>query len=116
MQELQQEKLRIIGLEWMIPFLLTSERAGVTKPGPAIYEWALRETGLNAGNVLMVDIKAALRCGLSAALYAPESDEGTVSTEHGMATVITEWAGLFELIAETDVIRHVNSPASHRSS
>lgn len=105
-QAMQEDKLRTIGLEWMIPNLLTSERAGIPKPDERIYQWALKHTGEVAGNVLMTgdslenDVVAALGCGLSAALYAPGAHEQTVSTVHGMAPVISEWSCLPGLIGD----------------
>lgn len=103
-QALQEEKLRTIGLEWMIPNLLTSEKAGAPKPDPRIYEWALRridhapESVLMVGDNLANDVEAAMRCGLSAALYAPSTDQLTVSTTYGEAPVIKDWGSLFDLI------------------
>jgi len=105
MQAAQEEKLRTIGLEWLVPNLLTSEEAGAPKPDPRIYEWALRRNGQAAESVLMVgdslrnDVEAALRCGLNAALYAPGTNELTVSTTYGEAPVIKDWSRLFGLIS-----------------
>ena len=88
----------------MVPHLLTSERVGAPKPDPQIYESALDQTGHNPENVLMVgdslenDVEAALRCGLSAILYAPGSGRKTVSTIYGVAPVIKEWSGLLDFI------------------
>jgi putative hydrolase of the HAD superfamily len=102
----QEEKLSTIGLHWMVPHLLTSERVGVPKPDPQIYEWALDHTGHNPENVLMVgdslenDVEAALRCGLSAMLYAPGSGRKTVATTYGAAPVIKEWSGLLDFIGD----------------
>jgi len=103
-QAIQEDKLRTIGLEWMIPNLLTAERAGSTKPDPGIYEWALRQTGYAARDVLMVgdnlenDVEAALRGGLNAVLYAPRSKKKVASTAYGEAPVIHEWRGLLDVI------------------
>jgi len=103
-QDIQEDKLKIIGLEWMISNLLTSEKAGATKPDPKIYSWALARTKQTAGNVLMVgdslenDVEAALRCGLSAAQYAPGANSPTVSTTYGTAPVVREWNELLGLI------------------
>ena len=100
----QQEKLHLIGLEWMVPHLLTSEQAGAPKPDPRIYEWALEQTCQNPGNVLMVgdnlenDVEAALRCGLSATLYDPRATQATISTNYGIAPVIKQWNRLFGLV------------------
>ena len=100
----QEQKLRDIGLEWMIPNLMTSEEAGATKPDAKIYRWALERTSQVAGNVLMVgdnlenDVEAALRSGLHAAYYAPDSKSRTISTLHGAVPVICEWPILIDLM------------------
>lgn len=105
-QTAQEDKLRAIGLEWMIPNLLTAERAGTAKPDPRIYEWALAQTGQVASDVLMAgdslenDVGAALRCGLSAVLYAPGAKQQTVLTAHGAAPILNQWNGLLDLIGE----------------
>ncbi len=123
-QAIQEDKLRAIGMEWMIPNLLTAERAQATKPDSRIYAWALAQTGYSAGEVLMVgdsmenDVEAALRCGLSAVLYAPGGTDQTVTTAHGDAPVIREWSGLIELIegactlssARPAALKHGNTP------
>lgn len=101
---IQEEKLRTIGLEWMIPNLLTSEAAGAVKPERKIFEWALEQTRETAEGVLMVgdnlenDVEAPLLCGLKAALYAPGATERTIATSHGPAPVIREWGELFDSI------------------
>ncbi len=103
-QEMQEEKLRIIGLEWMSPCLLTSERAGVTKPDPRIYEWALSQTGQSSENVLMIgdslenDVRAPLKCGLRAALYDPSAQHDFASTEYGNVPIVKEWNSLLSLL------------------
>jgi putative hydrolase of the HAD superfamily len=103
-QAIQEEKLHTIGLQWIVPHLLTSERAGSHKPHPQMYEWALKQTGHNAADVLMVgdslenDVEGALRCGLSAVLYAPGATQKTVSTRYGVAPVVTDWGSLEETV------------------
>jgi putative hydrolase of the HAD superfamily len=103
-QAVQEDKLRMLGLEWMIPNLLTAERAGTTKPDPRTYQWAMEQTRQVARNVLMVgdslenDVEAALGCGLNAVLYAPEAREQTARTVHGTVPVIQKWTSLFDLI------------------
>lgn len=103
-QAIQEDKLRAIGLQWMIPNLLTAERAGFTKPDPRIYHWALEETGHAAESILMVgdslenDVEAALCCGLNAALFAPGANVQSISTAHGPAPVISNWTELMDLV------------------
>ncbi len=113
-QAIQEDKLRTIGLEWMVPHLVTSERAGAPKPDPQIYEWALEQTGHDPENVLMVgdnlenDVEGALRCGLSAVLYAPGMSEEIVSTLYGAAPVINEWSSLPDLLSEERAVSAIS--------
>lgn len=103
-RQIQEEKLRIIGLEWMIPNLLTSEAAGAVKPDRKIFLWALEQTRRAAERVLMVgdnlenDVEAPLECGMKAAFYAPGAAGGTIPTATGGAPIIREWRGLMDLI------------------
>lgn len=61
----QALKLATMGLHRLIPWLVTSEEAGVEKPDPQIFLLALRKLGLGADQVVMVgddwnkDVKAA---------------------------------------------------------
>ena len=106
-QDIQEEKLRIIGLQWMVPHLFTAQRAGTAKPHSQFYEWALEQTGHDAENVLMIgdslenDVEAALRCGLNAFLYAPRATQATVVTRYGVAPVVNEWSRLLDLAGDT---------------
>ncbi len=105
-QETQEEKLRVIGLEWLIPMLVTSERIGVTKPNPQVYERALKITGHLANEVLMIgdsvenDIEAGLNAGLNVAMYAPGRSERVLAMKTGDVPVVREWTELFDLLGE----------------
>lgn len=103
-QSIQEEKLRVIGLEWMIPLLLTSEKAGMTKPDPGIYLWALAQTGHAPESVWMIgdnlenDVEAALGCGLRAALYAPAAKDPQIQTACGTAPILHSWHALTDCL------------------
>jgi HAD superfamily hydrolase (TIGR01662 family) len=103
-QRVQENKLRTIGLASLLPCLLTSERAGTTKPDPKIFRWALRQTKCSPHSVLMIgdslqnDVEAALRVGINAAYYSPSTRERTVVTQAGTAPVIFDWAQIFDLV------------------
>ena len=105
-QDIQEEKLRVIGLQWMVPHLMTAQRAGTAKPHPQFYEWALEQTGHDPGTILMVgdslenDVEAALRCGLNAVLYAPRATQPTVLTRYGVALVMNEWSKLLDFAGD----------------
>ncbi|MFZ0963347.1 MAG: HAD family hydrolase [Terriglobia bacterium] len=96
----QEDKLRTIGFESLVPCLLTSELAGKTKPDPGIFAWALAQTRRRARNVLMIgdslenDVEPALGVGISAVHYAPSAPTREVNTKHGSAPVISEWGHL----------------------
>lgn len=46
-----KEILRVCGLLSHFSFLITSEKAGIAKPSPAIFEQALQKCGVPAANV-----------------------------------------------------------------
>lgn len=66
----QREKLSRAGLQGRFDHLFISEEVGAEKPDPAIFNHALRESGLSAGDVLFVgddprrDIAGAQAVGL----------------------------------------------------
>ena len=51
---IQMRKLRRLGVEEWVDFLVTSEEAGVEKPAPAIFRIALRKASCRPGQVLVV--------------------------------------------------------------
>jgi HAD superfamily hydrolase (TIGR01509 family) len=116
-QRIQEEKLRIIGLTSLLPCLLTSDKAGATKPDPEIFEWALRQSKCAAHCVLMIgdnlqnDVEGALRAGIRAAHYSPSSAERTVVTQAGTAPVISDWVQVPDLL-ENGAATHAK--AGHR--
>lgn len=103
-QAAQEDKLRAIGFESLVPSLLTSERAGKSKPDPGIFEWALAQTGRRARDVLMIgdslenDVEPALGVGICAVHYSPSAQTREVATPHGPAPVISEWGQLANLL------------------
>ncbi len=109
-QDTQEEKLRIIGLDWLIPNLHTSERLGITKPDPLIYRRALETTGQPAKDLLMVgdsvenDVQAGLAAGLNVALYAPGRSEHVLPTDDRDVPVIHQWTDLLELLKQETVL------------
>ncbi|MCI4357219.1 MAG: HAD-IA family hydrolase [Thermoplasmata archaeon] len=66
----QNDKLRALGLDGEVDFLLTSEDAGVEKPDPAIFRRALELAGAEAHDAVMVgdnwpaDVEGALAAGI----------------------------------------------------
>ena len=67
---IQYRKIEKLNLEKYIKFLVTSEEAGVEKPGRKIFELALKKLKLNAHEVCMIgdsyekDIKGAINMGI----------------------------------------------------
>jgi HAD superfamily hydrolase (TIGR01549 family) len=103
-QAAQEDKLRAIGFESLVPSLLTSERAGKSKPDPGIFAWALAQTGRQARDVLMIgdslenDVEPALGVGIGAVHYSPSAQTREVATQHGPAPVMSEWGQLANLL------------------
>jgi putative hydrolase of the HAD superfamily len=96
-QSVQEEKLRHIGFDFLVPNLLSSERAGAPKPDPAIFRWALQQTQRGPESVIMIgdnplnDIQGALNSGIRALYYCPGSRKSALTTPAGSARVISAW-------------------------
>ena len=79
-QEVQEIKLSTSKMDRFFKVMVTSERAGVKKPNPAIFEYALEETGARVEESLMigddyeVDILGARSIGMDQVLFDPEAE------------------------------------------
>ncbi len=79
--DIQMQKIKKLGFENDIDFLITSEEAGHDKPHPAIFQLALKKLGLNTGDVVMIgdeqekDIEGARKAGIEAMLVGEKSFE-----------------------------------------
>ena len=99
-QEVQNIKLETSGMDQYFSTLITSEKAGVKKPDPAIFEYALDKTGANPGNSLMigddyeVDILGADHVGMDQVFFDPEHQ----STVNGSTYKISSLAELKEIL------------------
>ncbi len=115
----QEEKLKLIGLESLIPALLLSEEAGAAKPDLRIFQWALKKTCMNPADVIMVgdnpinDIYGAQNAGIRAIHYDPAATARTFSTELGAVPVMTAWSQLPELLGHPS---DISQPAEVASS
>jgi len=102
----QTEKLRIIGFDSLVPYLLTSEEAGVAKPDARIFQWALQRTGKKVHEVVMIgdnpinDIAGALNAGIPAIYYSSGANENVIDPQLEGVPVMTGWAQLPELLAK----------------
>lgn len=69
--EIQSRKLQASGLDQYFDTLITSDEAGVNKPSPAIFEYALKKTGASASESMMIgdepeaDIEGARGAGMA---------------------------------------------------
>ncbi|MCF6342377.1 MAG: HAD-IA family hydrolase, partial [Bacteroidales bacterium] len=76
--EVQDTKLRVSGMGKYFQTVITSEEAGVKKPNPEIFNYALGKAGAEAGSSLMigddfeVDIVGARNVGIDQVLFDPE--------------------------------------------
>ncbi len=99
-QEVQHIKLETSGMDQYFKTLITSEKAGVKKPDPAIFEYALEKTGASAGNSLMigddyeVDIIGAGSIGMDQVFFDPEQQ----FTKNGSTYRISSLAELKDIL------------------
>ncbi len=79
--EIQNHKLFNSGLHHYFDKIITSENAGVKKPNPLIFEYALQITQAKATESMMIgdnleaDVNGALQVGFSALHFVPEQDK-----------------------------------------
>lgn len=72
--QIQLKKWRKLGLEEYFSFLVSSEEAGIEKPGNYMYELALQKLGLSAEEVIMIgdsqekDVNAPQQMGIKSYL------------------------------------------------
>jgi putative hydrolase of the HAD superfamily len=104
----QEEKLRIIGLESLIPYLLTSEEAGAAKPDSRIFRWALQKTNKAARDVVMIgdnpinDVEGALSAGIRALYYSRGAVQNVLTTPFGPALVFSDWEQIPGMLQQPD--------------
>jgi len=100
----QEEKLTLIGMESLIPWLLPSDEAGAAKPDARIFHWALEKTGMAAEDVVMIgdnpvnDIYGAQNAGIRAIYYSHSSPDRFFRTDLGEVPVMSDWRQLSELL------------------
>jgi putative hydrolase of the HAD superfamily len=82
-EKTQHMKIKNSGIAHYFREVITSEQAGIMKPHPAIFEYALNTTGAKAaesimiGDTLEVDILGALNAGIDAAYIHATVPEGS---------------------------------------
>ena len=87
--EVQQTKLDKSGITKYFHTITNSELAGVKKPNPKIFQYALNVAKVNVGNAIMIgdsyeaDIEGALNIGMDAIYLKIESTE----THYGVKTI-----------------------------
>jgi putative hydrolase of the HAD superfamily len=75
--DIQRHKFRHLGLEDRVSVFMASERVGVAKPDPRIFQLAMQEAGVQphesvfVGDILDIDITGALAAGMHAIWYNP---------------------------------------------
>ncbi|MBC9796532.1 YjjG family noncanonical pyrimidine nucleotidase [Sinomicrobium weinanense] len=80
-EEVQDKKLANAGIGSYFVHVVNSEMAGVKKPHPAIFEYALQKAGIQAGNAVMIgddleaDVLGAINAGMHAIHYNTRDQE-----------------------------------------
>ena len=99
-QEVQEVKIKVSGMDRYFEKLITSEEAGVKKPDPRIFYYALEKTGAVADESLMigddypVDIEGALKVGMDQVFFDPDG----VSNENNCTFKIGDLLELCEIL------------------
>jgi putative hydrolase of the HAD superfamily len=74
-QEIQDNKLKNSNIDHYFTTITNSEMAGVKKPNPKIYDYAITEAKASKSNSIMIgdcidaDVKGALNFGMQAILF-----------------------------------------------
>lgn len=98
-EEVQHVKLKSCGIHEYFEQIVTSEKTGVKKPNPAIFEGALRlanakaEESLMVGDDVPVDLEGAMNVGIDAAYFNPEKKEITqkITFEYSDHLELANW-------------------------
>ncbi|NUY80796.1 noncanonical pyrimidine nucleotidase, YjjG family [Flavobacterium sp. MAH-1] len=78
--DVQSRKLENAGIGHYFATVTNSEKAGVKKPNPLIFEHALslaktkKEQSLMIGDCIDADVRGALNCGIDAILFCPDPE------------------------------------------
>lgn len=78
--DVQARKLENAGIVHYFATVTNSEKAGVKKPNPLIFEHALslaktqKEQSLMIGDCIDADVRGALNCGIDAILFCPDPE------------------------------------------
>jgi putative hydrolase of the HAD superfamily len=90
-QEVQEQKFRIARLGRFFRTVTTSEEAGIKKPEPGIFHYALGKAGAKAaesiivGDDLVVDIEGARNIGMDQVFFNPSSTPHSSEVTHEIA-------------------------------
>jgi putative hydrolase of the HAD superfamily len=85
-KEIQQIKISVSGMDRFFENLITSEEAGVKKPDPQIFYYALEKSGalpdesLMIGDDYLVDIVGARQAGIDQVFFDPENNSPETET------------------------------------
>lgn len=99
-QEVQEIKIKESGMDRYFEKLITSEEAGVKKPDPRIFYYALEKTGALSDESLMigddypVDIEGARQVGMDQVFFDP----GRLSDENDCTFKIDDLLSLCEIL------------------
>ncbi len=93
-EETQRVKINCSGLDQYFPTIVTSEKAGMRKPSPAIFHHAIRESGNLGKRAIMIgdneetDIEGARLAGYDSVHYNPGSSPTSIRATHTIEDLI----------------------------
>lgn len=109
--EVQGHKMKAASLEGYFEHVINSEHAGVRKPHPDIFHYALKKAGADVADSLMIgddwdaDILGARDFGMDQAyLKVKEDEQNAVNADHGNGPVRHNYKPTYTLHSLTELI------------
>ena len=92
-EQVQQDKVRRAGLSDYFQYVITSEKAGFTKPNAGIFEYALQKAGVKNTESVMIgddsynDIYGAVKAGMDTVYFNPAGEKHELHPTYEIRTL-----------------------------